>query len=412
VTAQTGRSRLPVISMILVAAVLDMMAMGIVMPVLPVLIEDLTGSLQAAGIWTGLIASLWATMQFFCAPVIGALSDRYGRRPVILVSTAGLALDWVLMALAPSLWWLVVGRIIGGATSASGTAIFAYMADITPAERRTRAFGLVGAAISAGFVAGPALGGVLGEFGPRAPFWVAAGMSSLAFLYGLFVLPESLRPENRAPFSWARANPVGVLRMLGAKRDLTGLTLSSFLLNFAHRIFTSVFVLYAGHRYGLSTLQVGLLLAVSGGLDLIVQGVLVGPIAARLGDRRTMLLGFGSGAVGLLVMALAPSGLVFAAALAPNALWGLAEPTLKSLMSARVSETEQGQLQGAVHSVASLAGIAGPVFFGWVYGMSLLSLPGLSFGIAAAVLLLAALCSQLGAAPAGTPAPQPAPPGG
>ena len=411
-TAQTGRSRLPVISMILVAAVLDMMAMGIVMPVLPVLIEDLTGSLQAAGIWTGLIASLWATMQFFCAPVIGALSDRYGRRPVILVSTAGLALDWVLMALAPSLWWLVVGRIIGGATSASGTAIFAYMADITPAERRTRAFGLVGAAISAGFVAGPALGGVLGEFGPRAPFWVAAGMSSLAFLYGLFVLPESLRPENRAPFSWARANPVGVLRMLGAKRDLTGLTLSSFLLNFAHRIFTSVFVLYAGHRYGLSTLQVGLLLAVSGGLDLIVQGVLVGPIAARLGDRRTMLLGFGSGAVGLLVMALAPSGLVFAAALAPNALWGLAEPTLKSLMSARVSETEQGQLQGAVHSVASLAGIAGPVFFGWVYGMSLLSLPGLSFGIAAAVLLLAALCSQLGAAPAGTPAPQPAPPGG
>lgn len=411
-TAQTGRSRLPVISMILVAAVLDMMAMGIVMPVLPVLIEDLTGSLQAAGIWTGLIASLWATMQFFCAPVIGALSDRYGRRPVILVSTAGLALDWVLMALAPSLWWLVVGRIIGGATSASGTAIFAYMADITPAERRTRAFGLVGAAISAGFVAGPALGGVLGEFGPRAPFWVAAGMSSLAFLYGLFVLPESLRPENRAPFSWARANPVGVLRMLGAKRDLTGLTLSSFLLNFAHRIFTSVFVLYAGHRYGLSTLQVGLLLAVSGGLDLIVQGVLVGPIAARLGDRRTMLLGFGSGSVGLLVMALAPSGLVFAAALAPNALWGLAEPTLKSLMSARVSETEQGQLQGAVHSVASLAGIAGPVFFGWVYGMSLLSLPGLSFGIAAAVLLLAALCSQLGAAPAGTPAPQPAPPGG
>jgi DHA1 family tetracycline resistance protein-like MFS transporter len=338
--------------------------------------------------------------------VIGALSDRFGRRPVILVSTAGLALDWVLMALAPSLWWLVLGRIIGGVTSASGTAIFAYMADITPAEGRTRAFGLVGAAMSAGFVAGPALGGVLGEFGPRLPFWVAAGLSSLAFLYGLFVLPESLRPENRAPFSWARANPVGVMKLLGAKRDLAGLAVSTFLLNFAHRIFTSVFVLYAGHRYGLSTLQVGLLLTVAGGLDLVVQGGLVGPIAARLGERRTMLLGFGSGAVGLLAMALAPSGLAFAAALAPNALWGLAEPTLKSLMSARVSETEQGQLQGAAHSVASVAGIAGPVFFGWIYGMSTLNMPGLSFGVAAAVLLLAALCSQYGGAPVRAPAPQ------
>lgn len=399
--------------MILVTAVLDMMAMGIVMPVLPVLIEDLTGSVRAAGIWTGVIASLWATMQFLCAPVIGALSDRYGRRPVILVSTAGLALDWVLMALAPSLWWLVLGRIIGGVTSASGTAIFAYMADITPAEGRTRAFGLVGAAISAGFVAGPALGGLLGEFGSRTPFWVAAALSGLAFLYGLFVLPESLRPEHRAPFSWARANPVGVLQLLRSQRELAGLAVSTFLLNFAHRVFTSVFVLYAGHRYGLGTLQVGLLLTVAGGLDLIVQGVLVGPVAARLGDRRTMLLGLGGGALGLLAMALAPTGLLFAAALAPNALWGFAEPTLKSLMSARVGESEQGLLQGANHSIASLAGIAGPVFFGWVYGVSILDLPGLSFGLAAAVLVAAALCSQLGAVPAAARGSQPcAPPGG
>lgn len=242
---------------------------------------------------------------------------------------------------------------------------------------------------------------------------MAAALSGLAFLYGLFVLPESLRPEHRAPFSWARANPVGVLQLLRSQRELAGLAVSTFLLNFAHRVFTSVFVLYAGHRYGLGTLQVGLLLTVAGGLDLIVQGVLVGPVAARLGDRRTMLLGLGGGALGLLAMALAPTGLLFAAALAPNALWGFAEPTLKSLMSARVGESEQGQLQGANHSIASLAGIAGPVFFGWVYGVSILDLPGLSFGLAAAVLVAAALCSQLGAAPAAARGSQPcAPPGG
>lgn len=383
----------PAVWMILVTAVLDLMAMGIVMPVLPVLIEELTGSLAAAGLWTGVIASLWATAQFFCAPVIGALSDRFGRRPVILVSTAGLAIDWVLMALAPNLWWLVVGRIIGGITSASGTAIFAYMADITRPEDRTRAFGLVGAAISAGFVAGPALGGMLGEFDPRLPFWIAAGLSATAWLYGFFVLSESLPAESRARFSWARANPVGALRLLGSHRELTGLALGTFLLTFAHRIFTSVFVLYAGHRYGLGTMAVGVLLALSGVLDLIVQGVLVGPASSRFGERSVMTFGLIGGAGSLLAMGFAPNGLLFALALLPNSLWGLAEPTMKSLMSARVSESEQGQLQGANHSVASLAGIAGPVFFGWIYGLTSATSPGLVFAIGAGVLVLAALCT-------------------
>lgn len=392
---QQGPSLRPAIWMILVTALLDLMAMGIVMPVLPVLIEDLTGSIKSAGIWTGIIASLWATMQFLCSPVIGALSDRFGRRPVILVSTAGLALDWVLMALAPSLWWLVVGRIIGGVTSASGTAIYAYMADITPPEGRTRAFGLIGAAMSAGFVAGPALGGVLGAFSPRLPFWVAAGLSAAAFLYGSFVLPESLQRDSRTSFTWAKANPIGALRLLRSHRVLSNLAVSNFLLNFSHRIFTSVFVLYASYRYGMGTMQIGLLLAASSVLDLIVQGLLVGPTAQRFGDRNTMFFGFAGGALSLLAMGFASTGILFAVALLPNALWGLAMPTMQSLMSARVSEKEQGQLQGANQSVASIAGITGPVFFGWIYGVSIMDMPGLSFVVAAAILLIAAFCSSV-----------------
>ena len=385
--------RRPAIWMILIAAFLDMMAMGIVMPVLPGLIEDLTGSIAAAGIWTGLIGSLWALMQFVCAPLIGSLSDRFGRRPVILISTAGLALDWVLMALAPNLWWLVVGRVIGGITSASATALFAYMADVTAPEGRARAFGLIGAAISAGFVLGPALGGVLGEISSRLPFWVAAGFSAAAFLYGLVVLPESLPPERRKPFAWRTANPVAALRMLAGRRELSTLSFSVFLLTFSHRLFMTVFVLFAGHQHGLTTLQIGALLAFSSVLDLIMQGAVVGPATTRFGDRRTTIVGLAGGALSFLAMGLAPGALWFVAAMIPASLMGLAEPTLKSMLSRRAAESEQGQLQGAMQSLASVAGISGPVFFGWVYAVSSGTMPGLSFVIAAVILVMATICA-------------------
>jgi len=380
--------------MILLAALLDMMAMGIVMPVLPGLIEALTGSVSAAGLWTGVIGSLWALMQFLCAPVIGGLSDRFGRRPVILVSAAGLALDWVLMALAPTLWWLVIGRIIGGMTSASGTVLFAYMADITAPKDRARAFGLVGAAISAGFVIGPALGGLLGEWSPRLPFWVAASLSAAAFLYGLLVLPESLPRERRMAFKWRNANPVAALQWLRSNRDLTGLACGTFLLTFAHRLFTTVFVLFAAHQHGLGALQTGALLAFSSVLDLLVQGVLIGPVSARLGERRTMVFGLTGGALSLLAMGLAPSAVWFCAALVPSSLWGLAEPTMKSLMSQRVAEAQQGQLQGAIQTVASVAGISGPLFFGWMYAWSSHTMPSISFIVAAGILLLGVVVSR------------------
>lgn len=380
----------PGIPFILVTAVLDVMAMGLVIPVLPTLIEQFAGSVAQAGIWNGAMVTIWAAMQFLFSPVIGSLSDHYGRRPVILISTAGLAADWVLMALAPDLWWLAVGRMIGGITSSSFTACYAYMADITPPEGRAKAYGMIGAAFAGGFVAGPALGGMLGEFGPRIPFWAAAGLSALAFLYGLFVLPESLPRERRMAFSWARANPLGSLQLLRSHPDLSGLAVVNFLLYFAHHIFSAVYVLYAGHRYGLGAFEVGMLLAFAGGMDMVVQGLLVAPLSRRFGDRATMIVGLAGGSLGILAMGMAPTGWLFAAALIPNALWGLAMPTIQSLMTARVSEREQGQLQGANNSVASIAGIASPLFFGWVYSLSSTSLPGLSFMIAAAILFAGA----------------------
>lgn len=384
------------IAFILVTALLDIMSMGIIIPVLPQLIEQLSGSSSAAGLWNGLFVALWAMMQFVCSPIIGSLSDRFGRRPVILLSVGGLAVDFILMALAPNLWWLAVGRMLGGVTSSSFTTVFAYMADITPPEQRARGYGLVGAAFSAGFVAGPLLGGVLGEISLRAPFWAAAGLSGLAFLYGLFVLPESLPPERRMAFAWSRANPFGALTLLRSHPDLSRLAIVNFLLYFAHHLFSAVFVLYAGDRYGWGAWQVGTLLAMVGLLDMGVQGVLVGPVVKRLGDRRTMVIGLAFGAVGIACMGLAPTGWLFVAAMLPNALWGLAMPTIQSLMTVRVSESEQGQLQGANNSVGSIAGILSPLFFGGVYALSVGSNPflpwiGSAFFIAALVLGLGAL---------------------
>lgn len=409
------------IAFILVTAVLDIVAMGIVIPVLPHLIEEFVGSNARAGLLNGVFVALWAGMQFLASPVIGSLSDQYGRRPVILISCAGLAADYVLMALAPNLWWLAVGRLVAGVTSSSFTTIYAYMADITEPEKRARAYGLIGAAFSGGFVLGPVLGGFLGEFGPRVPFWVAGALSGVAFLYGLFILPESLAPEKRMPFSWRRANPIGAMILLKRHAELAGLAVVNFLLYFAHHVFSAVFVLYAGLRYGWGPWQVGALLAMVGVLDMIVQGVLVGPASKRFGDRATMIFGLCGGAVGIALMGWAPTGVAFIVAMFPNALWGLAMPTLQSLMTRRVGESEQGQLQGANMSVASIAGVASPLFFGWIYSVSvgegggraavwlsdrglpavsaaadaMLSEPGLAFYLASVVLALGALIGFL-----------------
>lgn len=386
----------PALGFILVTAALDVMAMGIVIPVLPVLVEEFTGSNAQAGIYNGLFVTLWAAMQFLFSPVIGSLSDRYGRRPVILISAAGLAADFALMALAPNLWWLAVGRILGGITSSSFTTTFAYMADFTPPEQRSRAYGLIGAAYSAGFIAGPLIGGVLGEFGPRVPFWAAAALGGVAFLYGLVVLPESLPPDRRMAFSWSRANPFGALRLLRTHPELTGLAWVYFLLYFAHHVFASVFVLYAGYRYGWSTWEVGMALALWGVLDVIIQAVVVGPVVKRIGDRNTMVIGLYAGAAGLAGMAIAPDGWSFVAAIVLSSVWGLSQPTLLALQTRRVSEREQGQLQGANMSVAAFSGVVAPIVFGAVYAATVgrdapVEAPGASFALAALVMLIGAV---------------------
>lgn len=384
------------IAFILVTAILDVMALGIVIPVLPQLIQEFTGSNARAGLINGLFIAGWAVMQFLFSPLIGSLSDRYGRRPVILISSAGLAIDYVLVALAPTLWWLVVARIVGGITTASFSTASAYLADVTPPEGRAKAYGLIGAAWSAGFVAGPLIGGLLGDWSPRAPFWAAAALSGVAFLYGLFVLPESLPASKRMAFSWRRANPVGALHLLRRHPELTGLASINFLLWFAHHVFTAVFVLYAAYRYGWGPFEVGVLLAVTGVLDMIVQGLITGRLVAKLGDSRVMVVGLIGGAVGLAGMGAAPSGFWFVAAMFPNALWGLSMPTLQSLMTRQVGEDEQGQLQGANSTVQSIAGIISPLFFGWVYSMSISAhysptASGVPFYLAAAVLLSSAV---------------------
>jgi DHA1 family tetracycline resistance protein-like MFS transporter len=392
----TGSRRKAAIAFIFVTAVLDIVAMGIIIPVLPPLIEEFAGSSANAGWINGIFVALWAGMQFICSPIVGSLSDRYGRRPVILLSTIGLALDYVLMALAPNLWWLALGRIIAGITSSSFTTVYAYMADVTPPEGRARAYGLIGAAFGGGFILGPLLGGVLGEISPRAPFWFAAALSGVAFLYGLVVLPESLPPEKRMPFSWKRANPVGAMVLLKRHAELTGLAVVTFLLHFSHHIFSAVWVLYAGYRYGWTPWQVGVLLACVGVADMVVQGLVVGPAVKRFGDRKVMVFGLFGGAVGIALMGFAWTGWMQFVAILPNALWGLAMPTLQSLMTRLVSESEQGQLQGANMSVASIAGIASPVFFGGVYAWSVgpgfdIAWSGFAFYIASAILIAAAL---------------------
>src|ERR1700761_851694 len=272
-------ARRAAVAFIFVPIPLDMFALGLIMPVLPKLVESFVenDTASAARIF-GLFGTAWALMQLFFSPILGGLSDRFGRRPVVLLSNFGLAFDYVLMALAPSLTWLFVGRVISGITSASVSTAFAYIADITPAERRAAVFGKVGAAFGAGFILGPAIGGLLGDVDPRLPFWGAAVLSFANTLYGLLILPESLPRDRRSPFRWKSANPVGALHLLRSDRMLTGLSLVNFFVQLAHVVLPSTFVLYATYRYGWDAKTVGLTLALVGICSMVVQGTAIGPI--------------------------------------------------------------------------------------------------------------------------------------
>src|SRR3984957_2091450 len=353
--------RRPALIFIFITVLLDMLALGMMIPVLPKLVVAFEGgdTASAAEIF-GLFGTVWALMQFVFAPVQGALSDRFGRRPVVLLSNLGLGLDYILMAVAPNLTVLLIGRVISGISAASISTSFAYIADVTPPHKRAASFGMVGPAFGVGFVLGPAVGGLLGGIDLRLPFWGAAALSLLNFLYGLLVLPESLPRERRIAFAWRRANPIGSLILLRTYPHLLGLSTVNFLHNLAHVVLSSVFVLYASYRYGWDGRAVGLTLAGVGVCSAIVQGGLVRPIVARVGERRAMLIGLACGAAGFAIYGVAPTGAWFCVGIPVMSLWGLANPSVQALMSRRVSPSEQGQLQGAQSSLQGVAGLIGP----------------------------------------------------
>ncbi len=349
---------------ILVTVFLDMLSFGIIIPVLPKLVEEFfSGDTAQAAVLYGLMGTAWAFMQFFCSPIQGALSDRFGRRPVVLLSNFGLGLDYIVMALAPNVVWLVVGRIISGMASSSFSTAGAYIADVTPPAQRAAAFGKIGMVFGLGFILGPALGGWLGAIDPRLPFWGAAALSLLNSCYGYFVLPESLPPDKRTPFAWARANPVGSLVLLRSHHELVGLATVAFLGYLAHTVLPSVSVLYMGYRYGWGPASVGLVMAGVGTAAMIVQGGLIGPITNRFGERRAMLIGLLCGSVGFSVYGLAPEGWIFCLGIPVMAFWGLVSPANQALMTRRVSSSEQGQLQGAIAGINGMTGLIGPTLF-------------------------------------------------
>jgi DHA1 family tetracycline resistance protein-like MFS transporter len=396
-TGPRGGPRRAALIFIFLTVMFDTLALGIIIPVLPKLIIDLIGGdIPEATRIGSEMGTLWAVMQFFFSPVQGALSDRFGRRPVILASNFGLGLDYILMALAPNLAWLFVGRIVSGITAASFSTAGAYIADVTPPEKRASGFGMMGAAFGVGFVLGPAIGGLLGHSDPRLPFWVAAGLSLANGLYGLFILPESLPRDRRAPFSWRRANPVGSLSLLGKQPALLGLAAITFLYYLAHQSLPSIFVFYARYRYGWDTAMVGLTLAGVGVCSMIVQGGLVRPIVARLGERRTLIVGLIAGAIGFVIYGLAPTGAIFWIGLPIMAFWGLASPAAQGIMTSKVEPTEQGRLQGAIGSIMGITGIIGPSLFGRTFAASIdpaygIGLPGTAFVMAGVFLAIAAL---------------------
>lgn len=378
---------------VFVTVLLDMFAIGIIIPVLPKLVEDFMGgdTARAATIY-GIFGTAWALMQFLFSPVLGSLSDRFGRRPIILLSNFGLGLDYILMALAPNVRWLFLGRVISGITAASISTAGAYIADVTPPEQRAAKFGLLGAAFGAGFVVGPALGGILGDISPRLPFWVAAGFSLTNGLYGLFVLPESLRRELRRPFSWRKANPVGALKLLRSHRELWGFTWVTFLSNLAHAALPSVAVLYMGYRYNWDTKSVGVLLAGVGVCQIVVNGLLVGRVVKALGERPTILVGLVAGAAGFTIQAMAQNGAMYAVGVVVMSLWGLMGPTLQGVMTRLVSPSEQGQLQGANSSVLGISTLVGPLLFTQIFATFIGAhrdwhLPGAPFLLSALLLV-------------------------
>jgi len=402
---------------ILVTIAFDALAFGIIAPVLPDLVRQFeSGDFARASDMIGYFGFAWSTMQFLFSPLLGAWSDRFGRRPVILLSCLGLGLDYIFMAVAPSLRWLFVGRIVSGLTTSNIATAYAYVTDVTTPEKRARPFGLISAAFGLGFVIGPAVGGWLGNHNLRLPFWGAAMLCLANALYGYFVLPESLPAERRSASAWHMANPFGSLQLLRSRAELSGLAIVITLYYLAHQSLVTVWALYTEYRYAWSRRDVGFSLAVVGVSAALVSGVLVAPLVRKFGERRTVLTGLLFGTLGFLGFALASRGWIALAVIPLIALWGIAAPAIQTLMSRCVDHSSQGRLQGAINSLRAITGMAGPLLFSQVFSLAIsprssLRLPGAPYFVAGILLvsslLLAAYFTRTSplSAPAGPASP-------
>ena len=353
---------------IFVTVALDMLALGVMVPVLPRLVQEMEGGdVARAAAVTGVFGFAWALMQFLFSPILGTLSDRYGRRPVILLSNLGLGIDYIFMALAPSVAWLFVGRVISGITSASFPTAGAYIADVTPAEKRAERFGLLGAAFGLGFVIGPAIGGLLGAIDLRLPFWVAAGLSLTNFAYGLAILPESLPRERRAKVAWRISNPLGVVPLFRSSSTVALVAGSLLLFYLGHEARPSVFVLYTGERYAWGASTTGLVLAAVGVCTALVSAILVRLVVPRIGERRSVQLATLCGVLGFFLYGAAPVSALFLAGVPLTALMGFMAPASQALLTRSVGPSEQGRLQGGLASLKGITGMVGPILFTQVF---------------------------------------------
>ncbi|MSU22655.1 MAG: MFS transporter [Opitutus sp.] len=388
-------ARKPALGFIFVTVVLAVLGFGLLIPVLPELVKQFRGHDVSAGSHAyGWLVSVYAFMQFFGSPILGSLSDRFGRRKVILIALAGSSLDFVVMALAPSLTILFVARMVGGLTAGVLATANAYVADVTPAEKRAQGFGLLGAAFGIGFIIGPLIGGVLGSVDLRLPFWAAAGCSALNWCYGFFVLPESLAPENRRAFSWKRANPVGALLALKRFPAVLGLAESYFILTLAQMMLFSIWALYTNYRYHWDTQHVGFSLMLVGVMSAIVQAGLAKRIIGRLGDTRGVILGLVLSATAQVLYGLAPQGWMVYYIILVGSFAGIAGPAMQSYITKHVPPNEQGSVQGIYSGLASLAGIPGPLLATWSFSWAVRPgqpawLAGITFFIAATLALIA-----------------------
>ncbi|HTF19731.1 MAG TPA: TCR/Tet family MFS transporter [Chryseolinea sp.] len=375
---------------IFITLLIDIIGLGIIIPVLPRLIQELTGgTLSDASVYGGWMLFAYASMQFLFAPIMGGLSDRYGRRPVLLASLFGFGLDYLFLAFAPTLPWLFVGRVIAGIMGASFTTAAAYIADVSTPETRAQNFGIIGAAFGLGFIVGPMLGGFLEEYGSRVPFMVSAGLSLINCLYGFFILPESLKPENRRKFEWSRANPVGTLLNLKRYPVILGLVVSLILVYIAAHAVQTNWVYYTMEKFHWTAKTVGVSLAVVGLMFAIVQGGLIRIIIPKLGQERSVYVGLGFSALGFVLYALATQTWMMFTFTAVYCMGGIAGPALQGIISTQVPPNEQGELQGGLTSLMSATSIFGPLLMTTTF--AIFTKPGASVYLPGAPMLLGAV---------------------